>query len=76
MFTRINLSRRENNDRIEGINLRDCCSVDLVNCFAIDTLLVHVIYIYIYIYSTLSLPILFIARVKANVEVSHRLDEL
>lgn len=74
MFTRINLSRRENNDRIEGINLRDCCSVDLVNCFAIDTLLVHVIYIYIY--STLSLPILFIARVKANVEVLHRLDEL
>lgn len=33
-------------------------------------------YLYIYIYSTLSLPILFIARVKANVEVSHRLDEL
>lgn len=48
MFTRINLSRRENNDRIEGINLRDCCSVDLVNCFAIDTLLMHVIYIYIF----------------------------
>lgn len=48
MFTRINLSRRENNDRIEGINLRDCCSVDLVDCFAIDTLLMHVIYIYIF----------------------------
>lgn len=53
VFTRINLSRRENNDRIEGINLRDCCSVDLVNCFAIDTLLVHVIYIYIYIFNVI-----------------------
>lgn len=53
VFTRINLSRRENNDRIEGINLRDCCSVDLVNCFAIDTLLMHVIYIYIYIFNVI-----------------------
>lgn len=75
MFTRINLSY-DSRTMIEkkGINLRDCRSVDLIDCFTIDTLLMYAIYIYIY--PTLSLPILFIARVKANVDASHRLDEL
>lgn len=48
MFTRINLSY-DSRTMIEkkGINLRDCRSVDLIDCFTIDTLLMYAIYIYI-----------------------------
>lgn len=51
MFTRINLSY-DSRTMIEkkGINLRDCRSVDLIDCFTIDTLLMYAIYIYIYKY--------------------------
>ena len=31
----------------KGINLGDCRSVDLIDCFTIDTLLMYAIYIYI-----------------------------
>ena len=48
MFTRINLSY-DSRTMIEkkGINLGDCRSVDLIDCFTIDTLLMYAIYIYI-----------------------------
>lgn len=38
---------------IEGINLRDCCSADLINCFTIDTLLMCAICMYIYIFNVI-----------------------
>lgn len=48
MFTRINLSY-DSRTMIEkkGINHRYCRSVDLIDCFTIDTLLMYAIYIYI-----------------------------